>query len=378
MTGPQGIAGAAGAPGVGVNGLFGDGSDGDVTISSATTLTRDSYYHNLTIAAGQALNPGGYRIFVSGTLTLNNGAIIARNGNNGSGNTGGPGLASGTLGGSGSGSGGSNGTGGSVSNSLGGNGDGGGSGSGTEAGGGGVVVVAARTVTSSGAAAITARGGDGTSDGVGFDTGYGGGGGGGVVVIISTTPQPGGVTLSAAGGSTASVAIATGGSRGFHGLAELTPNTTHLTPKPQPPRRETATATVARPTTASTSRPSTWRSLGDFAELSQNASLRRLSLGSFLSQSDFVCVRRTRLETPDEVDLRHSTGGDDRRRRGSRGWGGTGLARAAISTPRVRHDSGLGVVLDRSRSVTRVGRGSEHVPERHSAGTRIGGMRLPE
>ena len=49
---------------------FGDGSDGDVTISGAVTLTRDMFYRNLTIAAGAALNPLGFRIFVSDTLDL--------------------------------------------------------------------------------------------------------------------------------------------------------------------------------------------------------------------------------------------------------------------------------------------------------------------
>lgn len=52
--------------------LFGDGSDGDVTISSGTTtLSRDMRYRNLTINAGAVLDANGYRVFVSGTLTLN-------------------------------------------------------------------------------------------------------------------------------------------------------------------------------------------------------------------------------------------------------------------------------------------------------------------
>jgi len=51
-------------------GLFGDGSDGDVTISGAVTLVRDTFYRNLTIAAGGALNTGGNRIFVSGILDI--------------------------------------------------------------------------------------------------------------------------------------------------------------------------------------------------------------------------------------------------------------------------------------------------------------------
>lgn len=50
--------------------FFGDGSDGDVTISGATTLTRDMYYNNLTINTGQELKPNGFRIFVRNILTF--------------------------------------------------------------------------------------------------------------------------------------------------------------------------------------------------------------------------------------------------------------------------------------------------------------------
>ena len=78
---------------------FGDGSDGDVTISSDTSLSRDMYYNNLTINPGVTLNPNGYRIFVKGTL-INNGKI-SRNGNPGQdgnvGRSGGAPLSSGTL-----------------------------------------------------------------------------------------------------------------------------------------------------------------------------------------------------------------------------------------------------------------------------------------
>jgi hypothetical protein len=240
-TGAQGPQGGKGDTGIGVNGLFGDGSDGDVTISGGlTTLTRDMYYHNLTINAGQ-LNPGGFRVFVSGTLTLSFDASIARDGN--------PGpldpdiaaraLSAGTLGGSdkggtfvmipegqtnslgGSGGSSSRASGGAVSPPdlsaggsgvfrsatqalsgrsldgiiVNGGGGGGGSGGGSGGGGGGVVVVAARTIISLGTSTITAKGGDG----FGVSTG-GGGGGGGVVIVITTTPQPAGLTLSAIGG----------------------------------------------------------------------------------------------------------------------------------------------------------------------------------
>lgn len=63
---------------------FGDGSDGNVTISSNTTLTRDMYYNNLTINSGFTLNPDGYAIYARWTITFVGTWKIARNGNNGS------------------------------------------------------------------------------------------------------------------------------------------------------------------------------------------------------------------------------------------------------------------------------------------------------
>jgi len=46
---------------------FGDGSDGDVTISTPTTLTRDMYYNNLIVT--DILTTDGYRIYVKGTIS---------------------------------------------------------------------------------------------------------------------------------------------------------------------------------------------------------------------------------------------------------------------------------------------------------------------
>ncbi len=51
--------------------VFGNGEDGDVTISADTSLAEDMYYNNLTIDAGKTLNPNGWRVFVKNTLTLN-------------------------------------------------------------------------------------------------------------------------------------------------------------------------------------------------------------------------------------------------------------------------------------------------------------------
>lgn len=83
--------------------IFGDGSDGDVTISSNTTISRDMYYNNLTINSGFTLNPSGYRVFVKNTFTTIGTGKLARNGNNGSNGAqavagaGGLALAAGTI-----------------------------------------------------------------------------------------------------------------------------------------------------------------------------------------------------------------------------------------------------------------------------------------
>jgi hypothetical protein len=69
-------------------GIFGNGSDGNVTISSDTTLTRDMCYNDLTINSGITLTSAGFRIRVAGTL-LNNGVICG--GYEGSGGVGGVG-----------------------------------------------------------------------------------------------------------------------------------------------------------------------------------------------------------------------------------------------------------------------------------------------
>jgi hypothetical protein len=56
--------------------LFGDASDGDVTISAFTTLSREMHYNNLTVTAAGQLKPNGNRIFVRGTLTIAAGGSI--------------------------------------------------------------------------------------------------------------------------------------------------------------------------------------------------------------------------------------------------------------------------------------------------------------
>lgn len=85
--------------------FFGDGSDGDVTINSNTTLTRDMYYNNLTITTGGSIRTQGYRVHVAGILdvtgaqanafTHNTVTGVAQGGGNASGAT--AGTAGGTA-----------------------------------------------------------------------------------------------------------------------------------------------------------------------------------------------------------------------------------------------------------------------------------------
>jgi len=60
--------------------LFGDASDGNASITGATTLSRDMFYDDLTISSAGILNTASFRIFSNNLL--NNG-IVRNNGNNG-------------------------------------------------------------------------------------------------------------------------------------------------------------------------------------------------------------------------------------------------------------------------------------------------------
>jgi len=50
-------------------------TDGNVTISTTITLTRDMYYNDLTISAGATYNPAWFKVFVAWTLTISGGTI---------------------------------------------------------------------------------------------------------------------------------------------------------------------------------------------------------------------------------------------------------------------------------------------------------------
>ena len=148
-------------------GVFGDGSDGDFTVASNTTLTSDKQYNNLTVNGGVTLYTNGHIIRVAGTL-INNGTITDTLG----GGTGGTGSNGGTGGGyisnPTSGSSGINGTGATLS--------GGGIGGRSGGGGGG------------GGSAWETTGGRWRPGGIGGKGGNGGDGGG-VVTIYAQSIQ---------------------------------------------------------------------------------------------------------------------------------------------------------------------------------------------
>jgi hypothetical protein len=110
-----------------VDGLFGDGMDGDAVLSVLTTLGRETYYNNLTITGTGTLKPAGFRCFVKGTLTIDAGGSFNDDGNSSIGNaaplpTAGLGArgtlnAVGGVGTAGNGGGGNGGTGGGNTNS---------------------------------------------------------------------------------------------------------------------------------------------------------------------------------------------------------------------------------------------------------------------
>jgi len=62
--------------------FFGDGSDGIKTYNAGgtTTLTSDLYASLITISNNTILDPGGFRIFCTGAITIEEGSSIARNG----------------------------------------------------------------------------------------------------------------------------------------------------------------------------------------------------------------------------------------------------------------------------------------------------------
>jgi hypothetical protein len=223
-----------------LSGFWGDGSDGNVTISGTVTLTRDMFYDTLIVPSGATLRTANFRIFCKNLCQVNAGGVIhndglsptssasvaATNGTLGIGTAGGAGSATtgaaptttthqlGGIGGAGGA--GTAGAGGASSLTApgatagtvrhlpvatqasvtlinviqpfrGGAGGGGGGGDainlgGAAGNGGGILLINARRIINNGI--IRARGGNGFSPTVG-NVGGGGAGGGGVIILNS-------------------------------------------------------------------------------------------------------------------------------------------------------------------------------------------------
>lgn len=233
---------------------FGDGSDGNLTVSGSLVLTQIPYYNILTITTGALLNTAGYPIYckVLDLSTAPAGSIF-RNGNNGATGTTQLGAAAGTalvaavLGGSAAGSAGAAGTIGagtaSVAASTASPSNGGGGGnsgaSGLGSGGAGVVAGAGGAANLNthlgrfetqflrgGSLILGGAGGDGGNsgggDGVNLARGGGGGAsGGGVIAIyaaeIITTGSTASNAIQAIGGNGGGTAAPTAGNVGGAG-----------------------------------------------------------------------------------------------------------------------------------------------------------------
>jgi hypothetical protein len=61
--------------------MYGVPIDGNLTVTGSATLTKESYYNNVTIATG-SLRTAGCRLWVRGILTINSGCFVHDDGNN--------------------------------------------------------------------------------------------------------------------------------------------------------------------------------------------------------------------------------------------------------------------------------------------------------
>lgn len=225
-------------------GIFGDGSDGNVTIpSGTTTLTSDKFYDTLTVQSGGVLKTAQFRVMCKTLCQVQSGGTIQSNGNNAVGAAAGVAIASGSLIGCLAGAAGATGnpaaSGGSTSNSWGGKGGAGGAGSIGAAGTAGTVFGLLASVGPPRmlpGAALGLSIGAGASLGIGAGTGGGGGGGdttnsgggggssGGIVLINAPAINNQG-TIQALGGNGANGVAGNAGGGGGGGGGVVVLNT---------------------------------------------------------------------------------------------------------------------------------------------------------
>ena len=217
-------------------GIYGGGSDGFFVIDGIVQeMDTDIVLLALSIINGGHLKTNGYRVYVSGTLSIDGTSKVSNDGEDAAGGTPGLGAPAGTLnGGGGGGAGnavdpGENGV--LTDFSVGGNGGLGGDGAGSPGGAGGVATpppagagkVATLQVATTGeirgASAsgwlAGGAGGAGGGAGVGNSAGGGGGGGGALILVVHRLQNDG--TISARGGAGADGVLDGGGGGGGGG-----------------------------------------------------------------------------------------------------------------------------------------------------------------
>lgn len=229
--------------------LYGDGSDGNVTISTTVTLSRDMFYDTLTVASGGILKTHGYRVFCRTACVVQSGGVIHADGGDASGNAGGTahtnnqaslGYTAQVVNGNNTGAGASP---SGVTNSLGGAGGAGGAGSSGAGGSGGTTTAPASTTGSPGGPRSLPQivlgatqgqvngtmsnlsimgggpGGAGGGDGSANRGGGSGAGGAPMVLVARSITNSGRISSNGGAGGTASVLGNGGGGGGGGGGA---------------------------------------------------------------------------------------------------------------------------------------------------------------
>lgn len=98
---PPGPVTVVSTGGTNTNDFYGDGADGDLSVTGTVTMNRDMFFGNLSIGASGRLKTEGYRVFVRGKLTIASGGRISANGADGAAGSGATGGAGGAGGGGG-------------------------------------------------------------------------------------------------------------------------------------------------------------------------------------------------------------------------------------------------------------------------------------
>lgn len=86
------LSSSTGLPSGFMEGIYGNGSNGDLIVTGTYTITKESYFNNLTIQDGGVVKPNGCRIYVKNTLTISASGSLNDDGSDSTGSAGGAGA----------------------------------------------------------------------------------------------------------------------------------------------------------------------------------------------------------------------------------------------------------------------------------------------